>query len=860
MRRKILRWSALRPLRVPLLVFALLLAFSCGSHQTAEVAPAAGTGSVAFSVKWEPPPASATPTGAREEAVRPLAPVDICTVVHTINVSLLEKGPPETTYKNIQATALCNDNSVKLSDIDAGIDNLRVRIFASPGDWVGYSVYFKLNPGENKDLGVIPMTQPNTGVASPTFSPASGTYTTTQSVTLSTTPPEASIRYTTDGSIPSDTVGTVYTDPISIPSSVTIWAVAYLPGASSVASSATYTITPPTPPATPTNLAATGTSSSTIGLTWTDASSDESGFKIERSSTGSTSGFQQIGTVGANATSYSDSGLTPSTPYWYRVRAYNAAGDSAYSDPVGATTPSQSPTPPVTPTNLAATGTSSSTIGLTWTDASNDETGFKIERSSTDSPTGFQQIGTVGANATSYNDSGLTPSTPYWYRVRAYNAVGDSAYSNPANATTLAQPPTPPATPTNLAATGTSSFAIRLTWTDASNNENGYQIERSSTGPTSGFQLIASGGPNLTSFNDEGGVIPSSFLSPSTTYWYRVRAYNSAGNSGYSTVTSAITAGRAYVANAGGTLSVIDLLTNNVLKTITIGSGAFAVATHPAQKRVYVTNHVGGTVSVIDMTTHAIVATVDVGVGSNPQGIGINRSRNKVYVTCPGSWGYGPDSVKIIDTNSNQVIATVPVDRDPTGVAVADQGNASGAFVSLMNGQVVVIDVATDQITDTIPIPAGSVGYTSCPEDIAYQDSTYRMYVLHNLCNAPSTAKGFLTLIYATTKAIDGSPHMLGAGYAAVSVSVNPAVNGNIYVTHPLGNSLSITEYVNMSLVGTTTVGTFPTHAKYVGAPYNRVYVSNCTSQNVSVVDASTRAVTGTIPVGGCPEGIAFSQ
>ena len=74
-------------------------------------------------------------------------------------------------------------------------------------------------------------------------------------------------------------------------------------------------------------------------------------------------------------------------------------------------------------------------LTLTWTDAANDEDGFKIERDA--GPTGtFVQIATVGASVTSYIDSGLASATTYCYRVRAFNFAGDSAYSNQACGTT----------------------------------------------------------------------------------------------------------------------------------------------------------------------------------------------------------------------------------------------------------------------------------------------------------------------------------------------------------------------------------------------------------------------------------------
>jgi hypothetical protein len=92
-------------------------------------------------------------------------------------------------------------------------------------------------------------------------------------------------------------------------------------------------------------------------------------------------------------------------------------------------------TPPAAPSGLTATAVSSSQINLAWTDNANNETGFKIERKTGAGGT-YSQIATTGANATTYNNTGLAASTTYFYRVRANNASGDSAYSNEASATT----------------------------------------------------------------------------------------------------------------------------------------------------------------------------------------------------------------------------------------------------------------------------------------------------------------------------------------------------------------------------------------------------------------------------------------
>lgn len=96
--------------------------------------------------------------------------------------------------------------------------------------------------------------------------------------------------------------------------------------------------TNPTPPAAPSNLVANAVSSSQINLSWSDNSSDETAFEIERSLDGSV--FAAIFQPGAGSTGYSDMGLTAETTYFYRVAAINGAGNSAYSNVDSATTQS----------------------------------------------------------------------------------------------------------------------------------------------------------------------------------------------------------------------------------------------------------------------------------------------------------------------------------------------------------------------------------------------------------------------------------------------------------------------------------------------------------------------------------------
>ncbi|MBN1671469.1 MAG: lamin tail domain-containing protein [Kiritimatiellae bacterium] len=186
------------------------------------------------------------------------------------------------------------------------------------------------------------------------------------------------------------------------------------------------------PPAVPQNLSASAVSQTRIDLSWTDASDNETGFRIDRRQSGLTA-WVEAGTRGANQTTFSDLNLAAGTPYYYKVKAYNDDGNSPYSNVATATTQQG---PPGAPSGLSATAASGSAIELRWTDGSGNETGFKIERSPNGSSS-WQQIATAGADVTAYSDAGLPPATAFTYRVRATNAIGDSDYSNVAGATTL---------------------------------------------------------------------------------------------------------------------------------------------------------------------------------------------------------------------------------------------------------------------------------------------------------------------------------------------------------------------------------------------------------------------------------------
>jgi titin len=272
----------------------------------------------------------------------------------------------------------------------------------------------------------------------------------------------------------------------------------------------------------PSNLSATPAGPGQVNLAWTDNSGGQDTFAVLRSPDGSN--YTQIATLGAGVTGYSDTGLSPAT-YYYQEVATNPAG--------GTTEVVSAALAPAAPSGLTATPISGGEISLAWTRNSSNETGFVVSRS-TDG-VNFSQVATVGADITSYSDFGLAQLTTYYYEVQATNATGSSALSNTASATTPAQ--ALPAAPSNLVATVPASggaTTINPTWTNnSSGTEQGFRIYKSTDGVT--FNYSAAVGPGVTSYSANYG------LSPGTTYWFEVRAYNSAGYSSYSNAASATT-------------------------------------------------------------------------------------------------------------------------------------------------------------------------------------------------------------------------------------------------------------------------------------------------------------------------------
>jgi hypothetical protein len=194
-----------------------------------------------------------------------------------------------------------------------------------------------------------------------------------------------------------------------------------------------------TAPAAPTGLVATA-GNAQVSLSWS-ASSGATSYKVQRSTT---SGGPYTSVGSPTATTYTDTGLTNGTEYFYVVSAANATGTSANSAEVNATPMAPVTLPPV-PTNPQATA-GDAEVSLSWS-ASSGATSYNVQRSTT---TGgpYTNVGTP--TATTYTDIGLTNGTVYFYVVSAVNSAGTSANSTEVSATPMAPATTAEFTPLHL--------------------------------------------------------------------------------------------------------------------------------------------------------------------------------------------------------------------------------------------------------------------------------------------------------------------------------------------------------------------------------------------------------------------------
>ena len=313
-----------------------------------------------------------------------------------------------------------------------------------------------------------------------------------------------------------------------------------------------------------------------------------------------------------------------------------------------------------------------------------------------------------------------------------------------------------------------------------------------------------------------------------------------------------IVTNKVYVANLGGTITVIDVATNGVKELTTGVSGAHcsAVAIDPVMNLIYVTDGgaaVSGSpgapyVTVIDGSNDSVIANVQ--VGTSPRGIAVNTVTHLIYVT-----NYSSNNVSVIDGSNKAsiaVAATLTAGVNPYAVAV----NSVTNFVYVGN-----------QGNNTITIIDGSVNsprYTlsesgTSPAAVAVNPITNTIYLANGLSKNVAVIQG------ATTTTPPSVIALLTAGADPSALAVNPITN-LIYVANGGDTSATVVDGgTNTSEQLLNSTGQ-QSYALSLNVLTNKVYVTNGTSASVTVIDGNNpRSPAVSFKVGNQPIGLAVN-
>ena len=244
-------------------------------------------------------------------------------------------------------------------------------------------------------------------------------------------------------------------------------------------------------------------------LTW-NAVEGATSYRIYRS-TSKGSGYSLLGTT--TATSYTNTGAKAGTTYYYRVKACNDAGLSPYSNVVSGKVKSVTPKPSAPVVKIGHSASSGKPM-LTW-NAVSGATSYKVYRATSQNGT-YSLLGTV--TATSYTNTGAKAGTTYYYKVKAVNSAGESAYSNVVSGKTTVT--------TLTMGHSASSGKPQLTWKAVSGAAS-YKVYRA-TAKNGAYSVINT--TKALTYTNTGAAL-------GTTYYYKVEALNAAGKSmGFSAI------------------------------------------------------------------------------------------------------------------------------------------------------------------------------------------------------------------------------------------------------------------------------------------------------------------------------------
>ncbi len=263
-------------------------------------------------------------------------------------------------------------------------------------------------------------------------------------------------------------------------------------------------------------------STNNIRIVWSNVD-NETSYTLFRNTENNTNTLTNIVGLFVDETNYTDNALSPETVYYYWIKAYNISGSSTFSSIASNRT---LPLPPSIPSIICVNSILADEIDIIWNNVSN-ETSYTLFRNTINNENTLTNIIGLSFNQTNYNNTMLNPDTKYYYWVKAYNISGSYGFSTVASNKTL---PLPPGKITNLIAISIAANQINLIWNNLLNITS-YTLFRSLSNNTNFKTNIAGFTNNETNYNDVG-------LSPGTTYYYWIEAYNIGGSSGFSTVAS----------------------------------------------------------------------------------------------------------------------------------------------------------------------------------------------------------------------------------------------------------------------------------------------------------------------------------
>jgi YVTN family beta-propeller protein len=332
-------------------------------------------------------------------------------------------------------------------------------------------------------------------------------------------------------------------------------------------------------------------------------------------------------------------------------------------------------------------------------------------------------------------------------------------------------------------------------------------------------------------------------------------------------------------------LTLVDAATHAVLVELPVGTDPRTVAVDDGSGRAYVANRGSDTVSVIHLTSPRVIATID--VGDRPYGVVVSPDGERLYVA-----EQGVDRLAVVDTAELRTLFTIPVADRPSGLAITSDGTLY--VTHLLSNTITVLDVPhhllylpvilklappsdrratapafqrfdvpTFRRSDASPFQREAVPLwpdSNLVQSIALSPDGSRLYVPHTRSNAGNRTLTFDTTVFPVVSVVDstGNQHLVGQQFdlgtldpPGVGLPFDAAVTPDgeeLWVVNAASNDLTILDLTTRRLAAHIEVGDNP-RGIVLSSDGGTAYVNNTLAGTVSVIDAAAYTVTDVITV-----------